>query len=100
MHTVVMGDCNDTVGSATLNALTAPNEERTLHNVSDGTPHSWGHWKNQAKKFGGPARFDHILTTPTLYQRAVGHGIIEGTAALRASDHNLVYADFLLPGAA
>lgn len=99
-HTVVMGDCNDFVGSATLNTLTSPADDATLYNISDGTPNSWGHWEWQAKKYGGPSRLDHIFTTGEFYQRLVGHGVMEGASALKASDHNLVFADFLLPVAA
>ncbi len=99
-HTVVMGDCNDTVGSATLNTLTSQNDDATLYNISYGTPNSWGHWTHQAKKHGGPKRLDHIFTTEGLHQHLIGHGVIEGPSALKASDHNLVYADFRMAIAA
>ncbi|MFA5507591.1 MAG: endonuclease/exonuclease/phosphatase family protein [Vulcanimicrobiota bacterium] len=86
-HYAVMGDFNDDPDSPTLQAL-------AMFNSSTGLPPSWGISRPHAEY--QPALFDQILVCNGLRDQWTESGVFQHPAAPQASDHQLVWADFLV----
>lgn len=91
---LIVGDFNDTRRSSTLNYFLSVSDRELTRMVpaTDSRGETWTYYYASDDVY---SRIDFLLATPSLLRRVVGGEghIVDGDAALRASDHRMVYLD-------
>jgi endonuclease/exonuclease/phosphatase family metal-dependent hydrolase len=89
-HSVVLGDFNDRDGSPTLRAL----EGQGLTNITKHLPPSWGVVRPHSVY--AAVGLDHIFVSDSLRKSWLRSGVFDHPQSALASDHQLVWSDFLV----
>lgn len=96
---VVVGDCNDTRGSRTLENLQrrGQTEVAILLKATDSRGEAWTYAYKREESY---SRFDHILVSPLLMDSVIGGraGIADGDGVAVASDHRPLFVRLNLSG--